>query len=39
MCMEMRGVKKHDTHMSTPKLLGVFKDDINAKQEFLRAIK
>ncbi len=39
MCMEMRGVKKHDTHTTTTKLLGVFKNDINAKQEFLRAIK
>jgi len=39
MCMEMRGVKKHDTHTTTTKLLGVFKDDINAKNEFLNSIK
>lgn len=39
MCMEMRGVKKHDTHTTTSKMLGVFKDDINTKNEFLRAIK
>lgn len=39
MCMEMRGVKKHDTYTTTSKMLGVFKDDINTKNEFLRAIK
>lgn len=39
MCMEMRGVKKHDTHTTTTKLLGVFKNDINAKNEFLNSIK
>lgn len=39
MCMEMRGVKKHDTHTTTTKLLGVFKSDINAKNEFLNSIK
>lgn len=39
MCMEMRGVKKHDTHTTTTKLLGVFKDDQNVKNEFLNSIK
>jgi GTP cyclohydrolase I len=39
MCMEMRGVKKHDTHTTTTKLLGAFKDDINTKNEFLNSIK
>ena len=39
MCMEMRGVKKHNTHTTTTKLIGVFKDDINCRQEFLAAIK
>ena len=39
MCMEMRGVKKHDTWTTTTKLLGVFKDNINAKNEFLNSIK
>lgn len=39
MCMEMRGVKKHDTWTTTTKLLGVFKDDINTKTEFLNSIK
>tara|TARA_R110001606_G_scaffold117492_1_gene246989 strand:- start:347 stop:1186 length:840 start_codon:yes stop_codon:yes gene_type:complete len=39
MCMEMRGVKKHDTHTTTTKLIGVFKDDPSARNEFLNAIK
>lgn len=39
MCMEMRGVKKHDTHTTTTKLLGVFKEDASARAEFLNAIK
>jgi len=39
MCMEMRGVKKHDTYTTTTKLIGAFKDDLNCRQEFLQAIK
>ena len=39
MCMEMRGVKKHDTHTTTTKLIGAFKDDPSARAEFLNAIK
>tara|TARA_R110000824_G_scaffold376370_5_gene567491 strand:- start:657 stop:1499 length:843 start_codon:yes stop_codon:yes gene_type:complete len=39
MCMEMRGVKKHDTFTTTSKMMGVFKEDINARQEFLNLIK
>tara|TARA_R100000935_G_scaffold28725_3_gene49122 strand:+ start:4069 stop:4650 length:582 start_codon:yes stop_codon:yes gene_type:complete len=39
MCMEMRGVKKHDTHTTTTKLIGVFKTDASVRQEFLNAIK
>jgi GTP cyclohydrolase IA len=39
MCMEMRGVKKHDTHTTTTKLLGIFKEDPSARAEFLNAIK
>lgn len=34
MCMEMRGVKKHDTWTTTSKLIGVFKSNITTKQEF-----
>lgn len=39
MCMEMRGVKKHDTHTTTTKLLGVFKTDASARAEFLNTVK
>lgn len=39
MCMEMRGVKKHNTFTTTSKMTGVFKNDINARQEFLNLIK
>lgn len=39
MCMEMRGVKKHNTHTTTTKLIGVFKDEASCRQEFLTAIK
>ena len=39
LCMCMRGVKKHDTWTSTSKMLGLFKDDLNARNEFLSLIK
>mgnify|MGYP003342013476 FL=1 len=39
LCMCMRGVKKHDTWTSTNKLLGVFKTDINCRNEFLNLLK
>ena len=39
LCMCMRGVKKHDTWTSTSKLLGLFKDDLNVRNEFLSLIK
>ena len=39
MCMEMRGVKKHDTHTTTSKMIGYFKDDSKARHEFLEFIK
>jgi GTP cyclohydrolase I len=35
LCMCMRGVKKHDTWTVTSKLLGVFKEDEKARNEFL----
>lgn len=38
-CMSMRGVKKHDTWTTTSKMLGAFREDINARQEFLSLIK
>jgi len=39
LCMEMRGVKKHDTYTTTTKLLGCFKTKASARNEFLNAIK
>lgn len=38
LCMCMRGVKKHDTHTITTKLLGCIKHDQNARAEFLKLI-
>jgi GTP cyclohydrolase I len=39
MCMEMRGVKKHDTNTTTSKMMGSFKEDYKARTEFLNLIK
>jgi len=39
LCMCMRGVKKHDTWTTTSKMVGVFKTDLNARNEFLNLIK
>jgi GTP cyclohydrolase I len=39
LCMCMRGVKKHDTWTSTSKLIGLFKEDLNVRNEFLNLIK
>lgn len=39
MCMEMRGVKKHDTNTTTTKLLGKFKTDPTVRAEFLNSIR
>jgi len=39
LCMEMRGVKKHNTHTTTNKLLGAFKDNATVRNEFLNSIK
>lgn len=38
LCMCMRGVKKHDTWTTTSKMIGVFKDNLNARNEFLSLI-
>lgn len=35
MCMTLRGVKKHDASMTTSTMLGVFKDQITSRMEFL----
>ncbi len=39
MCMEMRGVKKHNTYTTTSKMIGVFKDCEKARNEFINLIK
>lgn len=39
LCMCMRGVKKHDTWTTTSKMIGAFKNDLNARNEFLNLIK
>lgn len=38
-CVEMRGVKKHDTWTVTSAMTGCFKKELNARQEFLRLIQ
>lgn len=38
MCMEMRGVKKSGCETTTSAVFGVFKEDINCRQEFLKLI-
>ncbi len=39
LCMNMRGVKKHDTWTITSKLSGLFKTNDSARNEFLSFIK
>lgn len=39
MCMEMRGVKKTGCETITSAMVGVFKDDLNCRNEFLNLIK
>lgn len=39
LCMCMRGVKKHDTWTTTSKMVGLFKDDLNCRGEFMNLIK
>lgn len=38
LCMCMRGVKKYDTWTLTSKMLGVFKEDEKARNEFLKLV-
>jgi GTP cyclohydrolase I len=38
LCMNMRGVKKHNTWTITSKMLGVFKEDDKARNEFFNII-
>ena len=39
LCIEMRGVKKHDCWTTTSAMIGSFKNDMNCRQEFLNLIK
>lgn len=39
LCMEMRGVRKPGAETATSAMRGVFKNDFNARQEFLSLIK
>ena len=39
LCVEMRGIQKHDVYTTTSQMNGVFKTDINCRQEFLNLIK
>lgn len=39
MCMSMRGVRKSGAITTTSKMIGIFKDDLNARNEFLNLIK
>jgi len=38
LCMNMRGVKKHNTWTTTSKMLGIFKEDNKARTEFFNII-
>jgi GTP cyclohydrolase I len=38
-CMTWRGVKESETKMTSSIMRGVFRDDANARAEFLRLIK
>lgn len=39
LCVEMRGVKKHNCETTTSAMKGCFMDDLNCRQEFLSLIK
>jgi len=38
LCMEMRGVRKHDTFTTTSCMLGIFFDNLNTRNELLNLI-
>ncbi|MBI44668.1 MAG: GTP cyclohydrolase I FolE [Candidatus Marinimicrobia bacterium] len=39
MCMQMRGVEKKQSYMSTSAMLGIFRDDDKTRKEFLDIVK
>ena len=39
MCMQMRGVEKKQSYMSTSALLGIFREDDKTRKEFLDIVK
>ena len=39
LCVEMRGVEKHDCQTTTSAMRGTFANDLNCRQEFLNLIK
>lgn len=39
LCMCMRGVKKENSYTTTSKMLGIFKEEINCRNEYLNLIK
>jgi GTP cyclohydrolase I len=38
LCMIMRGVEKHNSTATTSSMLGVFRDDVKTRSEFLTLI-
>jgi len=39
MCMQMRGVQKKQSYMSTSSMLGIFREDNKTRKEFLDIVK
>ena len=39
MCMQMRGVEKKNSYMSTSEMLGIFREDDKTRKEFLDIVK